>query len=940
MNFFRIKRALSLLSIGCSFMLPNAAHSFDGAFPLATRAGPVTLTGGCIRVVDNGETMDAIVDLGGFTAVAGGSAYLGGFFVSLTPMNPMDLSRACGLTDVTVISQNGADKTYTTEDYIGVVFRGRETTNGPLFEYEIALSGVTNTTLINTRTVVVDDQTPVIAAIANKTANTDAGENTASVAFTTTVTDNDPSYVGTPVFQIGATTITSPHAFPVGVTTVNVTANADAAGNAPVATSFTVTVTDTSPPATPTTSSVTAAPDGTITVSGTAEPGSTVTVTFPDGSTQSVEAGTDGSYTAVSTSSQPSGSVRVATTDAAGNMSETATTSYTDETNPVAPTISSVTAAQDGLVTVSGVAEPGSTVTVTFPDGSSQSVQALNTASSTVALQSAATNGLAPVVARADAGTDNFTATSTTAQPSGLISLAASDPAGNTSEPVTANYVDQVVPAMPTASSVAVAADGTITVSGTAEPGSTVAVTFPDGVTQSVQAGTDGRYEIVSAASQPSGAITVTATDAAGNTSSALSAPVVTDQTSPSVVISGAPESVSFGENFDVTITFDEDVTGLLGSEIVTANASVTALSGSGSIFTATIAPTHSGDVTLRVPAGAAQDAAGNLSEASNIVTVRSNVVTQTQELIATFQQNRANQLISSQPDLIGLLSGTASGGFDVDVTKNRSSFSLASQIVDGVPLSSETNFGSWFRLNGSFSEDGTADTKYVFGAAGAHIAFGENALVGAVLEIDHLDQENGPARIEGTGWLVGPYVVAKLPDHPLFFESRLLFGQSTNEISPFGTYSDDFDTNRWLGTVKVAGQVEYQGVQFTPSLSGSYTTDEQEAYIDSVGNAIPSQDVTLIQVSPGLDFALPISVGVGQLTLKGGVSGIWSRSSGSGVAANVVPEFEGWRSRVQAGIDYNVSPDIAITAGGYYDGVGSEDFSGYGLDIGLKLAF
>ena len=90
-----------------------------------------------------------------------------------------------------------------------------------------------------------DTKKPVIAVIANTTvATAPPGANTASVSFTTTVSDNDPAGSFTPVFTVDGSAITSPHIFPVGVTTVTVTANNDPSGNAPESITFTVTVTD------------------------------------------------------------------------------------------------------------------------------------------------------------------------------------------------------------------------------------------------------------------------------------------------------------------------------------------------------------------------------------------------------------------------------------------------------------------------------------------------------------------------------------------------------------------------------------------------------------------------------------------------------------------------------------------------------------------------
>ncbi|MEJ7358470.1 Ig-like domain-containing protein, partial [Staphylococcus epidermidis] len=56
----------------------------------------------------------------------------------------------------------------------------------------------------------------------------------------------------------------------------------------------------------------------------------------------------------------------VTSTDKAGHTSDKATTTVTDTTAPDVPTINSVTSEDK---TITGTAEPNSTVTVTFPDG-------------------------------------------------------------------------------------------------------------------------------------------------------------------------------------------------------------------------------------------------------------------------------------------------------------------------------------------------------------------------------------------------------------------------------------------------------------------------------------------------------------------------------------------------------------------------------------------
>ncbi|WP_436942360.1 Ig-like domain-containing protein, partial [Staphylococcus xylosus] len=133
-----------------------------------------------------------------------------------------------------------------------------------------------------------------------------------------------------------------------------------------VSSETTTTVVDTTAPAAPTVNEVTS--EATM-VSGTSEPDSTVTVTFPDGTTATGTADDQGNYTVdIPTTVNLDGGepIRVVATDKDGNVSSETTTTVVDTTAPAAPTVNEVTSED---TQIKGTAEPGSEVTVTFPDG-------------------------------------------------------------------------------------------------------------------------------------------------------------------------------------------------------------------------------------------------------------------------------------------------------------------------------------------------------------------------------------------------------------------------------------------------------------------------------------------------------------------------------------------------------------------------------------------
>ncbi|KQI69314.1 hypothetical protein AN189_07160, partial [Loktanella sp. 3ANDIMAR09] len=155
----------------------------------------------------------------------------------------------------------------------------------------------------------------------------------------------------------------------------------------------------------------------------------------------------------------------------------------------------------DGTLTVGGVAAPNATVTVTFPNGEK-------------------------VVVTADSN-GNYEATSTTPQPSGEVTASQVAPDGRTSAPAE----DILEPSPPTIVAGEGNDDGTLTVTGVAEPGATVTVTMPSGETVVVKADRNGNYEATSSGPEPDGEVTATQVTAAGRGPTAAAKDTYTDTT-------------------------------------------------------------------------------------------------------------------------------------------------------------------------------------------------------------------------------------------------------------------------------------------------------------------------------------------------------------------------------------------------------------------------
>ncbi|MBG7295576.1 BapA prefix-like domain-containing protein [Pseudomonas aeruginosa] len=355
--------------------------------------------------------------------------------------------------------------------------------------------------------VTVDAVAPATPTVDPSNGTTLSG--TAEPGATVTLTDGN----GNPIGQVtadgsGNWSFTPSTPLPNG-TVVNATAT-DPSGNASSPASVTV---DAVAPAAPVVN-----PSNGAEISGTAEPGATVTLTDGSGNPiGQVTADGSGNWSFTPTTPLPNGTVVNATaTDASGNTSAGSSVTV-DSVAPATPVIN-----PSNGTTLSGTAEPGCSVTLT--DGSG--------------------NPIGQVTAD---GSGNWSFTPSTPLADGtVVNATATDPAGNTGGQGSTT-VDAIAPATPTVN----LSNGS-SLSGTAEPGSTVILTDGNGnPIAEVTADGSGNWTYTPSTPIANGTVVnVVAQDAAGNSSppatvtvdsSAPPAPVINP--SNGVVISGTAEA-------------------------------------------------------------------------------------------------------------------------------------------------------------------------------------------------------------------------------------------------------------------------------------------------------------------------------------------------------------------------------------------------------------
>ncbi|MDQ9027391.1 Ig-like domain-containing protein, partial [Acinetobacter gerneri] len=315
-------------------------------------------------------------------------------------------------------------------------------------------------------------------------------------------------------------------------------------------------------------------------ITGTAEPNSEVVVKFPNGTTTTVQADDKGNWSVPNPGLKDGDEVTATATDKAGNTSVPGT-EIVDGIPPKAPVVNPV----NGHDPITGTSEPGATIHVKFPDGT--------TVTTTV---DASGKWSVPNPGLADKS---------------QIIVNATDPAGNKSPDVLAT-VDAFAAAPTialandtgTSKTDGITSDGTVKVSGL-ETRAKWEYSLDGGKTWKTGAGTtfvipEGKYD--------AGKILVKQTDIAGNTSTNASlGPVTIDKTVPNV-----PVINTTGEH-----------TPIVGSAEAGSIVKVTYPDGKGGTTTVTTTADASGNWTVPNPGlkdgdtvtATATDEAGNVSQ-------------------------------------------------------------------------------------------------------------------------------------------------------------------------------------------------------------------------------------------------------------------------------------------------------------------------------------
>ena len=326
----------------------------------------------------------------------------------------------------------------------------------------------------------------------------------------------------------------------------------------------------------------------------------------------------------------------------------------------------------------------------------------------------------------------------------------------------------------------------------------------------------------------------------------------------------------------------------------------------------------------------------------SGVVTVTIREVDAILRPIGNYLTSRATALLGQQPGLIRFLKPdeiTSGGGnFTFQATGGR----LA---LDGKFI----HDGAWGEVTGAYGNSDSGDTRSVLWSFGIHRKYFDNLLLGAMLQFDLSDHDlaGNTGRIDGTGWLVGPYFAARHAARPLYFEGRLLYGQSDNDIRfidpHLGVRTGYFDTRRVLAQIRMEGEIAMsdgdEGPRLIPYADVRWTQDRAEAFTDKIGNRfvnrVPGQKVRTGQLELGSNVEIPIEVRTGEMTLTGGLGLVYANTEG-----DYIPSESRGRGRGEIGFSYDLDDNVRIDFESFYDGIGTTRHEGYGLSLSAEMKF
>jgi outer membrane autotransporter protein len=309
-------------------------------------------------------------------------------------------------------------------------------------------------------------------------------------------------------------------------------------------------------------------------------------------------------------------------------------------------------------------------------------------------------------------------------------------------------------------------------------------------------------------------------------------------------------------------------------------------------------------------------------------------------ETVATLFEARQALILANQPStdrrINRLVGQGAAGGGSVNLG--------GLQFANKSPFNVSIDRDFWAEGTLAKFEIGYGDGNFAILHLGADYLASKNLLVGATAQLDWIDFDTtGDATTKGKGFMVGPYITARLSEN-LFFDARVTAGTASNDISPYGTYVDSVDSNRTLTSAALIGSFQRGKMTVRPEARLNWFIEESDAYKDSLGVMVPSVRASTGTLDLGPEFRWSLGAKeLGDVEVSVGLAGIWAFDQTLKSDANIaldrvmLPDF---RARMKSGALLTLENGVVFNADVFMDGIGGGDYRSWGGSLGVRFGF
>ena len=227
----------------------------------------------------------------------------------------------------------------------------------------------------------------------------------------------------------------------------------------------------------------------------------------------------------------------------------------------------------------------------------------------------------------------------------------------------------------------------------------------------------------------------------------------------------------------------------------------------------------------------------------------------------------------------------------------------------------------------------------------GADYVFNSDILVGLSVQRDWISF-SGKSTVNTTkavGWMMTPYLTTKLTDN-LYADVGIGWGKGQNKTSPFGTYTDSFNSERWLASMAMVGDFNVNQIKIKPTARLSYFKESTAAYKDTFNVTIPSFEVKTGSFVFGPKISTHfVSNNETKYSPFITLNGVWQFSNNNaGLTQNASSNFSNKEAHVniETGVDLHFKNDSHLNGSINYNGIGNDNYKSWGVNMSVYRNF